>query len=85
MWYFKIVPNFTRRTAPEIMYNNFELLLVVFMPNISKNQAITYTYTIHEKLLDSDWLRTVKFKCNTSAKKCKDQSQLRAQSPIREP
>ena len=23
---------------------------------------------IHEKLLDSDWLRAVQFKCNTSAK-----------------
>ena len=50
MWYFKIVPNFTRRTAREIMYNNFELSLVVFMPNIAKNQAITYTYSIHEKI-----------------------------------
>ena len=25
------------------MYNNFEISLVVFMPNISTNHAITYT------------------------------------------
>ena len=25
--------------------NNFELSLVVFLPNITKNHAITYTYT----------------------------------------
>ena len=27
----------------EITYNNFEMSLVVFMPNITTNQAITYT------------------------------------------
>ena len=27
----------------EIMYNNFEISLVVFMPNITTNHAITYT------------------------------------------
>ena len=42
-WYFKIVSNFTRLTAREIMYNNFEISLVVFMPNIATNHAITYT------------------------------------------
>ena len=35
--------DFTRLTALEITYNNFEILLVVFMPNISTNHAITYT------------------------------------------
>ena len=30
----------------EIMYNNFEISLVVFMPNITKNHAITYTNII---------------------------------------
>ena len=36
--------NFTRLTALEITYNNnFEILLVVFMPNITTNHAITYT------------------------------------------
>ena len=30
-------------TALEITYNNFEILLVVFMPNITTNHAITYT------------------------------------------
>ena len=29
--------------AHEITYNNFEISLVVFMPNITTNHAITYT------------------------------------------
>ena len=29
--------------AREITYNNFEISLVVFMPNIATNHAITYT------------------------------------------
>ena len=41
--YFKIVSNFTRLTAHEITYNSFEISLVVFMPNITTNHAITYT------------------------------------------
>ena len=41
--YFKIVSNFTRLTAREITYNNFEISLVVFMPNITTYHAITYT------------------------------------------
>ena len=32
-----------RVTAREITYNNFEISLVVFMPNITTNHAITYT------------------------------------------
>ena len=43
LWYFKIVSNFTRLTAREITYNNFGISLVVFMPNITTNHAITYT------------------------------------------
>ena len=43
LWYFKIVSNFTRLTAREIMFNNFEISLVVFMPNITTNHAITHT------------------------------------------
>ena len=35
--------NFTRRTASEITYNNFEILLVVYLPNITTNHGITYT------------------------------------------
>ena len=42
-WHFKIVSNFTRLTAYEITYNNFEISLVIFMPNITTNHAITYT------------------------------------------
>ena len=30
--------------AREIIYNTFEISLVVFMPNITTNHAITYTY-----------------------------------------
>ena len=41
--YFKIVSNFTHLTAREITNNNFEISLVVFMPNITTNHAITYT------------------------------------------
>ena len=33
-------------TAPEITKNNFEISLVVFMPNITTNHAITYTKTL---------------------------------------
>ena len=39
----EIVSNFTRLTAREIMYNNFEISLVIFIPNITTNHAITYT------------------------------------------
>ena len=37
--------------AREIMYNNFEISLVVFMPNITTNHAITYTNCCTEELL----------------------------------
>ena len=33
----------TRLTAREIIYNNFEISLVVFMPNVTTNHVITYT------------------------------------------
>ena len=33
----------TKLTPREITYNNFDLSLVVFMPNITTNHAITYT------------------------------------------
>ena len=39
----KLSQNFTRLEAPEITYNNLEIFLVVFMPNITTNPAITYT------------------------------------------
>ena len=42
-WYFKTVSYFTRLTAREITYNNFEISLVVFMPYITTNHAITFT------------------------------------------
>ena len=42
-WYFKIVSNLTRLTAREITYNNFEISFVVFMQNITTNNAIIYT------------------------------------------
>ena len=37
-------------TAREIMCNNFEISLVVFMPNITTNHAITSTNTIACKI-----------------------------------
>ena len=40
---FQIVSNVTLLTAREITYNNFEMSLVVFIPNITTNHAITYT------------------------------------------
>ena len=49
--YFKIVSNFTRLMAREITYNNFEISLVVFMPNITTNHAITYTNIMGDELL----------------------------------
>ena len=43
-WYFKIVSNFTCLTAREITYNDFEISLEGFMPNITTNHGIIYTY-----------------------------------------
>ena len=37
--------------AREITYNNFEISLVVFMPNITTNHAITYTNIVGDELL----------------------------------
>ena len=34
--------HFTRLMAREITHNNFEISLVVLMPNITTNRAITY-------------------------------------------
>ena len=39
------ISNFIHLTAREITYNNFEISLVVFMPNITTNHAITDTNT----------------------------------------
>ena len=39
-----------RVTAREITYNNFEISLVVFMPNITTNHAITYTNNLSANL-----------------------------------
>ena len=61
-WYSKTVSNFTRLTALEITYNNFEISLLVFMPNITTNHAIAYTnFNLHVKLLvpDSKWTVTL--------------------------
>ena len=43
--------NFTRLTARKITYNNFEISLVLFMPDINTNHAITY----------SNWLKIIYF------------------------
>ena len=54
---FKIASNFTRLMASEIKYNNFEISLVVFMPNIATNHAITYTNDHQSRSL---FYRTIK-------------------------
>ena len=36
----KLSTNFTRLTACEITYNNFEISLMVFMPNTTTNHGI---------------------------------------------
>ena len=41
----KLAQNFTRQTSREITFNNFEISLVVFMPNITTNHALPITYT----------------------------------------
>ena len=41
----------TRQTAREIRYINFEISLVIFMPNITTNHAITFTNIIGDELL----------------------------------
>ena len=41
--YIKIASNFTCLTALLITSDNFEISLVVFMPNMTTNHAITYT------------------------------------------
>ena len=40
LWYFKIVSNFTRLTAYEITYNNFEISLVVYLGQLISLQII---------------------------------------------
>ena len=40
------VSNLTRPTARDITYNNFEISLVVFMPNITTNHAFTHTNSL---------------------------------------
>ena len=68
-WYFKIVSNFTRLTAREITYNNFKISLVVFMPNITTNNAITCTNLANLTFLCGKkpvWNKMVTFfKCNS--------------------
>ena len=38
----------SKLTAREITYNNFEISLMVFMPNITTNHAITNTNLFHD-------------------------------------
>ena len=47
----KLSQIFTRLTAREITYNNFEISVVVFMPNITTNHAITYTNSVLAKMV----------------------------------
>ena len=41
--------------AREITYNNFEISLEVFMPNITKNHAITYTNQSNTGFISPDF------------------------------
>ena len=67
LWYFKTVSNFTRLTAREITYNNFEILLVVFMLNITTNHAVTYTnFTC--KITKLPWQRSVRLSVKMTSK-----------------
>ena len=58
------------------MYNNFEISLVVFIPNITTNHAITYTnqtnhsdqsnpkyYALHKEAGFSSWKKPILPKC----------------------
>ena len=53
---FQIVSNFTRLTARETTYNNFEISLAGFMPNITTNHAITYAFT-NQSLAHENYLK----------------------------
>ena len=44
--------------AREITYNNFEISLVVFMPNITTDHAITYTNIIDISLVFCTWSKS---------------------------
>ena len=55
------------------MYNNFEISLVVFMPNITTNHAITYTnlqkwgpFLKYDMFFFLDWLFKKKLKKATA-------------------
>ena len=54
--------------ALEITYNNFEISLVVFMPNIPTNHAITYTNPFHPSVFLlaglEIWFRSAKLNKN---------------------
>ena len=43
---------------------NFETSLLVFMPSITTNHAITYIILLQEKFLQFYWLRAVVFQLN---------------------
>ena len=71
-WYFKIVSNFTRLTAREITYNNFEVSHVVVMPNITPNHVLLPIQIMRSSLIQllptsslaklymqSNWIKTI--------------------------
>ena len=75
----------------EIMYNNFEISLVVFMPNITTNHAITYTNTtvdifclfyFHVEELSNFRIPRISARFNMRTRKTEDRPGL---NPIRAP
>ena len=51
-----------------ILANHIILVYRFFKNMLITETAVTLVIIYMKKLLDSDWLRTVQFKCNTSAK-----------------
>ena len=56
----------TKRKECRSSVNNVAVFTEKNLIHIESSVSV-YNY-IHEKFLDSDWLRAVQFKCNTSAK-----------------
>ena len=55
-------------TEINISINSLSRLMISCKPFRFKVNAVSVVIIYMKKLLDSDWLRAVQFKCNTSAK-----------------
>ena len=63
------ISNFALLKAREIRYNNLEISLVISLPNITSNHAITMLIIYMKKFIHCDWLREMQFSGNTVQKK----------------